>query len=116
MKRLSSHLVGIDQGSEILFSDFETGGVMWTGSDYRECRVPVKFSEKYDQMPTVQVSIAMFDIGHTSNQRADITAENITESGFEIVFRTWSDTKIARIRANWMSIGALAHVDDWNLY
>jgi len=116
MKRLSSHLVGVDQGSEVLFSDFETGGVMWTGSDYRECRVAVNFSDKYAAIPTVQVSIAMFDIGHTSNQRADIAAENITESGFEIVFRTWSDTKIARIRASWMAIGPLPHVDEWKLY
>jgi hypothetical protein len=51
-----------------------------------------------------------------SNSRADISAERITEAGFDVVFRTWGDTRVARIRADWMAIGELRHVDEWDLY
>jgi hypothetical protein len=54
MKRMSSHPIGVDQGLLELFSDFQDGGDMWTGS----------------------------------NVRADIRTENVTETGFDLVFRT----------------------------
>ena len=53
---------------------------------------------------------------HKHNARADITAENITERGFHLVFRTWGDTRVARVRADWMAIGAVKSEDDWELY
>jgi len=48
--------------------------------------------------------------------RADVSTDKITGIGFELVFRTWGDTRIARVRAAWMAIGELAHADDWELY
>jgi hypothetical protein len=39
----------------------------------------------------------------------------VTTEGFEIVFRTWGDTRIARIRADWMAIGAVRDEDEWDL-
>ena len=33
-------------------------------------------------------------------------AEGISPEGFEIVFRTWGDTKVARVRVAWQAIGA----------
>jgi hypothetical protein len=44
-----------------------------------------------------------------------VQCEDITESGFAIVFRTWGDTKVARVRVAWQAIGELPHVDDWDL-
>jgi hypothetical protein len=44
-----------------------------------------------------------------------VQAEEITAEGFTAVFRTWSDTKIARIRASWTAIGEVAHEDDWDI-
>ncbi len=35
--------------------------------------------------------------------------------GSEIVFRTWSDTRIARIRADWMAIGSTRGEDEWDV-
>jgi hypothetical protein len=32
-----------------------------------------------------------------------------------IVFRTWGDTRVARVRADWLAIGALPHEDDWEI-
>ena len=36
--------------------------------------------------------------------------------GFDIVFRTWNDTQVARIRVAWTAIGELPNEDDWALY
>jgi hypothetical protein len=50
-----------------------------------------------------------------TNSRVDLVAENITTEGFHIVFRTWGDTRIARVRADWMAIGAVQDEDNWEV-
>ncbi|QOL82556.1 H-type lectin domain-containing protein [Pseudooceanicola spongiae] len=115
MKKLSTHRIGVEQGDSTLFSDFQDGGEMWTGTGPRERRKRVAFSEAFAQPPSVQCSLSMWDMAQASNQRADISAESVTEKGFEIVFRTWGDTRVARARVAWMAIGELAHEDDWQV-
>lgn len=116
MKRLQNHLIGVDQGEKVLFSDFEDGGEMWTGTGPRESRLPVQFATPFMTPPVVQVGISMWDTDHLTNLRADIQAENITEEGFDLVFRTWENSRIARVRANWLAIGEVQHDDEWALY
>lgn len=116
MKRISSGSLGIDQGSRVLFSDFADGGMMWTGNGPRECRHQVTFREAFADVPSVQVSISMWDLDQKSNARADISADTITPMGFELVFRTWGDSRVARIRADWLAIGPLRDPDGWELY
>ena len=115
MRRFRNRITGVDQGSLMLFSDFETGGDMWTGEGARELRQTVEFSERYMSAPVVNVSISLWDIDQKSNQRTDITAENIRSDQFEIVFRTWGDTRVARIRADWLAIGDLADDEIWDV-
>ncbi len=50
-----------------------------------------------------------------TNQRADISAEAITAEGFSIVFRTWGDTRVARVRADWLAIGPMQDDEGWDL-
>ncbi len=88
---------------------------MWTGSGPREVRHVQGFSEPFQSAPVVTVSISMWDIDHMTNSRVDISADNITATGFEIVFRTWADTRIARIRADWTAIGQARDEDDWDV-
>ena len=114
MKRFTS-ACGIDQGSRILFSDFAHDGAMWTGSGPREVRHQITFSEAFQGIPAVTVGISMWDMDHRTNSRVDLVAENITPTGFEMVFRTWADTRIARIRADWMAIGQARDEDDWDV-
>ncbi len=116
MKRLSGHSVGVQQGEELLFSDYQNGGEMWTGTGPRERRTPVSFGVPFSEPPTVQVAISLWDLDRSTNLRADIQAEEVTTGDFKIVFRTWGDTRIARIRATWTAIGSLTHDDDWELY
>ena len=115
MKRLSSGSVGVAQGSHVLFSDFADGGAMWTGSGPRESRHKMTFGQTYREIPSVMVSISMWDLDQKTNSRADVAAEKITRTGFQLVFRTWGDTRVARIRADWMAIGALRDDDDWDV-
>lgn len=115
MKKLNSTTIGIDQGSTVLFQDFKHDGVMWAGTGTRTMRYEIVFSEKFKTPPAVTVGISMWDMDHNTNPRADISAENITPEGFHIVFNTWGDTRVARIRADWMAIGQLSNPDDWEL-
>ncbi|MDZ4137085.1 MAG: H-type lectin domain-containing protein [Paracoccaceae bacterium] len=115
MKRFSKNALGIEQGSRVLFSDFADGGVMWTGQGPRECRFIVTFKEKFVAVPAVTVGISMWDLDQKTNSRADISSENITQKGFHIVFKTWGDTRVARIRADWMAIGAVRGEDEWDV-
>lgn len=114
MRRFSG-VVGVQQGTRILFSDFAHDGAMWTGSGAREVRHDQVFSEPFLSIPVVTVGISMWDIDHRTNSRVDLTVENITATGFQIVFRTWADTRIARIRADWLAIGQARDEDDWDV-
>jgi len=116
MRRLNASLIGIDQGNVEVFSEFANGGDMWTGRGARERRKAVRFSEPFRAPPTVQVSLSMWDMDQGANGRADLLADNITETGFDLVFRTWSDTRVARVRMSWLAIGEVTSEDDWQLY
>lgn len=115
MRRFDSHPLGIDQGDIVLFSDFENDGDMWTGTGPRERRQHVRFSRSFREPPAVQVSISLWDVNPTTAVRAELVARDITAEGFDIVFRTWADTRIARIRTAWTAIGPLPYDDDWNI-
>lgn len=115
MRRFQNHLIGVEQGRKVLFSDFDNGGEMWTGTGERRRRTAVRFSEEFKSEPVVQVALDMWDIDHAHNQRADIRAENVTPRGFDIVFTTWGDTRVARVRAVWTAIGEVRAEDEWDV-
>ncbi len=115
MHKLNQGSIGIDHGEVVLFSDFEDDGQMWRGQGPRQSRAAVTFETPYSSPPHVQVSISMWDISNNTNSRVDVQAEAITTEGFDIVFRTWNDTQVARIRVAWTAIGALPNDDDWEL-
>ncbi|MEM8978402.1 MAG: H-type lectin domain-containing protein [Pseudomonadota bacterium] len=115
MQRLQSQSIGIEQGETLLFSDFQNGGKMWCGSGQREVRQRVTFSEAYLRAPNVMAHLTMWDLDKDANTRADVKAEAVERDAFDIVFRTWGDTRIARVRVGWMAIGETAGEDSWEL-
>lgn len=115
MKKFLTHPIGIDQGEEVLFSEFAEGGDMWTGEGARERRAPIRFPELFRSSPVVQIGVSLWDVDTSSALRAEVKAEDITPDGFTAVFRTWSDTRIARIRVAWTAIGEVSHTDDWDI-
>lgn len=112
----SGHNIGVLQGDDVMFSDFEDGGEMWTGKGPRERRHRVIFREVFRELPAVHVSLSMWDMHSANNDRADVAAEMISNTGFDVVFRTWGDTRVARARIRWMAIGPVGNSDDWDLY
>ncbi len=115
MKRYSMGSMGITQGTRMMFSDFADGGAMWTGAGPRETRHLVTFKEPFREPPMVHVSISLWDTDHRTNARGDLAAEVVSETGFHLVFKTWGDTRVARIRADWLAIGPLADDDAWDV-
>jgi hypothetical protein len=115
MQKFQNHLIGVDRGSRLMFSDFEEGGVMWTGSGPREVRLRQAFSEKFKTQPVVWASISMIDVDHETNQRFDLSVGDIDLEGFDLVFRTWDDTRIARARVDWGAMGEVRAEDEWDL-
>lgn len=116
MRRFSTHAIAVDQGQKILFSDFEDGGPMWSDTGQRESRHRIEFSRPFQSSPLVKVGLSMWDMDSKTNQRADIVAENIGRRGFDLVFRTWGDTRVARVRADWIALGEADSAEEWELY
>lgn len=116
MKRLNSHTLGIEQGELVLFSDFQADGDMWTGKGDRIVRRRVEFSEAFRKAPSAMVNLSMWDTDHATNTRIDLRADDITERGFDVVFQTWGDTRVARIRVGWTAMSMPHEDDDWELY
>ncbi len=115
MKHFNNQPVAVDQGDIILFSDFENGGDMWTGSGARERRQLVEFGSAFYSPPMVHTSISLWDVDTESPVRIEVTAQSVTNVGFDIVFRTWLDTRVARLRVAWMAIGQVKHEDVWEV-
>ena len=66
MKRIRSHLFGIDQGEHIMFSDYENDGKMWSGSGTRQRKKTIVFSEPFEAAPSVHVSMSLMDLDKDS--------------------------------------------------
>lgn len=105
MNRIQGWLVGVDQGMFDLFSHFNTEGEMWVGEGERSVQQWVDFSEAFAEPPSVNVHVSLWDFGKNSTVWFDIWAEDITEMGFNVIFKTWGDTRVARIRVNWQAVG-----------
>lgn len=113
MKIFVNKAIAIDQGDVVLFTDFVDGGDMWTGQGARERRRKITFETPFKSEPVVHVALSLWDMDSATNARADVSADHITANGFDVVFRTWSDTRVARVRVRWMAIGEAYHEDDW---
>ena len=59
MKRIKSYRTGIEQQSQVLFSDYEHDGEMWTGEGEREFRTKVAFSEPFTDVPAVHIGLSI---------------------------------------------------------
>lgn len=115
MQIINSSRLGIAHGSVDLFSDFEEGGEMWTGEGSRVRSQRVTFDRPFAAPPVVHVSLTLWDMDSAHNMRADLAAEQVAPDGFDAVFRTWLDTKVARVRISWIAMGAVENEDDWDV-
>ncbi len=115
MKKLNAHRIGVESGIAHLFSDFAEGGEMWSGEGERKQTIHVAFSEPFLNPPVIQIGFSLWDISNDANTRVDLKAANVAADGFDIIFTTWADTKVARMHANWMAIGEVEDEDIWDV-
>jgi len=116
MRHFETRTLGVLQGSVVLFSDYKDNGQMWTGEGERELQREIRFSEAFRDPPVLQVAMSMWDIDQTTSPRADLSFNRVDRHGFWMVFRTWGDTRVARIRADWTAMGPVCDDDHWELY
>lgn len=69
------------------------------GSGDRFVRTYVNFPQRFNQVPTVVLTISFMDIDQRFNLRLDVYAEDVTIAGFYAVFHTWADTLVYNARA-----------------
>ena len=65
---------------------------------------PIKFEKPFEKPPEVIVSLSNLGIMSGRNTRVKVEAKNITATGFELEYMTWSDSITDRIGVNWMAI------------
>jgi len=115
MQIIKSSRLGIAQGSVDLFSDYEEGGEMWTGEGTRARSQWIAFEQPFVVPPVVHVALSLWDMDSAHNVRADLVADKVGTDGFEAVFRTWLDTRVARVRISWIAMGAMSDEDAWDV-
>ncbi len=115
VRKLRSNSVGVAQGQTLLFSDFKDNGEMWAGLGDRSLTKDVQFDEPFHTPPVVHLSISLLDLDHSVNPRMDLRAESVTSDGFQVLFSTWGDSRVARIRVSWMAIGEVGPIDMWDI-
>ena len=113
MQVLLREAMGIAQGDEALFSDYADGGEMWTGQGTASGASGWSLTRPSAPRQWCMSRCRCWDTDCKANARMEVVAENIATDGFDIVFRTWGDSRIARVRVSWMAIGAAHHEDDW---
>lgn len=65
----------------------------------------VAFESKFATPPKVVIGLSGLDVDGTKNTRVQVTAKNITDSGFEVEYKTWFDTVLYTVWANWVAYG-----------
>jgi hypothetical protein len=68
--------------------------------------VNVTFASSFYSVPVVHLGLTGFDMDQRDSARISLTAENISESGFQAVISTWATTRVFAVEFNWLAIGS----------
>lgn len=74
--------------------------------DSRSFIVNVAFASSFYSVPVVHLGLTGFDMDQRDSSRITLTAENISESGFQAVISTWATTRVFAVEFNWLAIGS----------
>ena len=66
----------------------------------------VEFKPALLVAPHVIASISSIDASNSFGIRAAVDVVNVSVTGFDLVFRTWSDSEVFGLSASWMAITA----------
>jgi hypothetical protein len=71
-----------------------------------EVKWPVKFKHEFYGPPSVQVALTKLDLGdaRATVHRVELEAKDITSEGFDLYFRTWSQSLVFDATATWIAV------------
>jgi hypothetical protein len=72
-----------------------------------EVKLEVPFKRKFRDTPRVEVALAKADLGDAKNTvyRVEVEAKRPTPEGFDLYFRTWSQSLLFDATAIWVAVG-----------
>lgn len=84
----------------------------WSTSNVRSWQQPqektsgrVNFSQKFNQVPKVTVSLRSLDTNKDYNTRVKVYTSDIDKTGFTIHADSWSNTQLYSAGVSWVAIG-----------
>jgi hypothetical protein len=98
-------MIYIQTGEEFAGNSASTKWPLYSGIGERSYTTAVKFDSPFRVPPKVSLAISGQDVDESKNNRLHLVAENITVDGFDLVYKTWSDTVLYRVWATWTAIG-----------
>ena len=109
-KELETRLAKVEGIGEVIIDSGDVGfsqdPLLTSGENKKRQRtVKIKFGEKFKTVMEVIPSIKTLDSHHKCNVRIDVSAENITNEGFDLIITTWYDTMVWVINVKWYAIG-----------
>jgi hypothetical protein len=75
------------------------------GTGERKFIAHVSFKDPYTVPPDVIVSLTGLDVANYANERLTVTPINVTPKGFDVEYKTWADTRVYSLWANWVAFG-----------
>lgn len=71
----------------------------------REFKHHINFPQEFtDGLPIVLVMLSGVDSDNATNQRVLVTTDNITQYGFNVLYKTWWDTRLYGAWVTWIAI------------
>lgn len=74
--------------------------------EYRTFRFKVSFSSPFDAPPVLHLGLTGLDIDQRDTSRVNVSAAEITKTGFTAVITTWRETRVYSVAFSWLAIGA----------
>ena len=82
----------------------DAGWSLDQGIGDREYVKHVTFPRRFDTPPQVVVGTSLLDVDQSKNTRVEVSARNVTPEGFDLVLRTWFDSIVYSLGANWLAL------------
>ena len=83
---------------------WQTKDVFEIGNGGRSHTYSVSFDQKLCFVPKVMVALNGLDSSKDANQRLTVKVADVKETGFNVVFNTWADTKIYMVSVSWIAV------------
>lgn len=112
MQRMAAHVMGVERGSIMLFSDFKDGGVMLIGQGPCEVRRVVESCERFLSPLVAHVWLSMWVVDLETTSASSSRPTSSTRKASSSSSALGADTRITRVRADWIAIGGASSDDD----